>query len=84
MDLYCQRCGEPYDFDYVYQEMTSAERNAFLHGEHCPSCKGKTVERRPFRAELASALSDALGSDVDGLAAEMEDAEALFGESFWE
>ena len=84
MDLYCQRCGEPYDFFHVHDEMTSAERNAFLHGEHCPSCQGKPVEPRPFRAQLAGVLADLLGDDTDGLAAEMEDAEALLGDSFWD
>lgn len=84
MDLYCQRCGEPYDADHVYHEMSSAERNAFIHGEHCPACEGKQVRWKPFRAELASVLSSVLGDDTDGLAAEMEDAEALLGEGFWD
>ena len=84
MDLYCQRCGEPYDFDHVHHEMSSAERNSFIHGEHCPACKGKPVGRTPFRAQLAGALSDILGNDHDGIAAELEDAEAMFGEEFWD
>jgi len=84
MDLYCQRCGEPYDFDHVHHEMRSIERQEFLSGECCPACKGKTVEKRPFRAQLAGAMASLLGEDTDGLAAEMEDAEALLGEAFWE
>ena len=84
MDLYCQKCGEPYDCDHVHNEMSSEERNGFLHGEHCPACKGKTVEKVPFRAQLSSALSDILGNDLDGIAAEMEDAEAMFGGEFWD
>ena len=84
MDLYCQRCGEPYDCDHVHHEMSSEERNAFTHGEHCPGCKGKVVEKTPFRAQIASALSDILGNDFDGIAAEMEDAEAQFGGEFWD
>ena len=83
MDLYCQRCGEPYDVYYVGQEMTPEERVRFRKGEGCPSCFGKTVDKRPFRAELAAALGDILGDDVDGMAAEMEDAEALMGQEFW-
>ena len=84
MDLYCQRCGEPYDYFHVHDEMALTERNAFLRGEYCPSCKGKTIEKRPFRAQLAAALGDLLGDDTDGLAAEMEDAEAMLGQAFWD
>jgi len=83
LDLYCKRCGEPEDFDVVFQEMTPEARTAFIEGKHCPACKGKVIEKRPFRAQLASALSDILGNDHDGIAAEMEDAEAMFGEEFW-
>jgi len=64
--------------------MTPLERGQFLRGECCPSCAGKEVVSPPFRAELAAALGDALGDDTDGLAAEMEDAEYLLGEAFWE
>lgn len=83
MDLYCQRCGEPWELYYVHHEMTPIERMQFLEGECCPSCRGKEIERRPFRAELASALGGILGDDTDGLAAEMEDAEFLLGSEFW-
>ncbi len=84
MDLYCSRCGEPYDMDTVAFEMTPEERNHFKTGAGCPSCYGKPVEKKPFRAQLSGVLQDILGDDVDGIAAEMEDAEALFGKKFWE
>ncbi len=84
MDLYCSRCGEPFDMDHVNFEMTPEERNHFKHGQGCPSCYGKPVEKRPFRAQLAGAMRDILGDDEDGLAAEMEDALATLGEKFWE
>ena len=84
MDVYCKRCGEPWDLLGVNDgDMTAAERDSFWKGEYCPSCHGKTVEKRPFRAELATVLHEVLGDDVDGLAAEMEDAELMFGEEFW-
>ncbi|KKN37275.1 hypothetical protein LCGC14_0765130 [marine sediment metagenome] len=84
MDLYCQRCGEPWEHYYVHQEMAPLERTQFLEGECCPACHGKEIEKRPFRAQLASALAEMLGDDTDGLAAEMEDAEFLLGREFWE
>ena len=83
MDLYCKRCGEPWEFLYVTDEMTPEEKSAFMKGEHCPACEGKEVEKQPFRAQIASALHDVLGDDIDGLAAELEDAEALLGDEFW-
>ena len=84
MDLYCQRCGEPYEHYYVHHEMTPQERDDFLKGVCCPSCKGIEVERTPFRAQLAAELSSVLGDDTDGLAAELEDAEYLLGGAFWD
>lgn len=69
--------------DYVQQEMAPDECHRFQHGKGCPACYGKTVERRPLRAELAAALGDMLGDDLDGLAAEMEDAESMLGQEFW-
>lgn len=111
MDLYCQRCGEPWDHYYVHQEMTAIERANFLEGNFCPTCEKRPscdldipcekcehlaensrgdltcsknrIKNRPFRAQLAGALADILGDDTDGIAAEMEDAEFLFGEDFW-
>ncbi len=83
MDLYCKRCGEPWELCYVQQEMTPEEKERFHSGKGCPACFGKPVEKRPFRAELAIALGDVLGDYLDGLAAEMEDAEAAPGEEFW-
>jgi hypothetical protein len=84
MDLYCQRCGEPWEYDYVMHEMTPEEKEAFLKGKYCPSCKGNEIKERPFRAQLASAFQDILGDDIDGLVAEMDDAEYLLGSEFWE
>ena len=107
MDLYCQRCGEPWDQYGVYNgDMTAEEKHRFLKGIDCPSCHGKEMckkgikcqecneyddsrcrlhlIRRPFRAQLAAALTDVLGDDTDGLAAEMEDAEWMLGSEFWD
>lgn len=85
MDVYCQRCGEPWDLYGVdHGDMTDEDRRLFWAGQGCPSCFGKPVEKRPFRAELTSALHDVLGNDIDGLAAELDDAAFLLGKEFWE
>jgi len=84
MDVYCKRCGEPWDlYGVQHGDLTATERDRFWSGEGCPSCHGKAVEKRPLRADLTSALHEILGGDVDGLAAELEDAEFLLGREFW-
>ena len=85
MDVYCKRCGEPWDlYGVLHGDLTDTERDRFWRGEGCPSCHGKAVEKRPLRAELTTALHDLLGDDVDGLAAELEDAEFMLGGEFWD
>lgn len=85
MDLYCERCGEPFDaYGVSHGDMTLEERDRFLKGEGCPCCFGKEVEKQPLRAMIAAGLHDVLGDDLDGLAAEMEDAEFMMGTGFWE
>ena len=63
MDLFCQRCGEPYETDYVNFEMLYSEKVAFLAGTNCPSCKGKEVKERPAIAEAAAAIADLFGDE---------------------
>jgi len=36
-DIYCKRCGEPWDAYGVFH-MTDAERETFLAGKGCPCC----------------------------------------------
>ena len=47
MDLYCKRCGEPFDFFLVQEEMQATERRRFYDGKGCPACYGKEVKLRP-------------------------------------
>lgn len=79
MDLLCERCGEPWELDYIQFEMTDEERQKFHRGKGCPSCRNKAdtdlqlSPRQQDAASIQSAMRDVLGSDLDGLAAEMED-----------
>ncbi len=85
MDVYCKRCGEPWDlYGVEHGDLTDDERIRFWKGLGCPSCFGKAVERRPFRAEATAVLHEVLGDDLDGLAAELEDAEFMLGKDFWD
>lgn len=85
MDVYCKRCGEPWDaYGVNHGDMDDEEQKRFWAGEGCPACFGKSIEEAPFRARLTSVLHDVLGDDIDGLASELEDAEYMLGEEFWE
>jgi len=113
VDVYCKRCGEPWDvYGVEHGDMDDHERRRFWAGEGCPSCFGKepctadydcdecpefdrsifsclanrdkNLARQAFRAQVTAALHEILGDDIDGLAAELEDAEFLLGEKFWE
>ena len=87
MDLYCQRCGEPFDFWHVQQEMDDEIEDfgkdgkkpsvRFKDGEGCPCCNwGKAAPKeQSFRSEAMGVMFDMLGDDVDGAAAMMDDFE---------
>ena len=81
MDLYCHRCGEPWDVYYVQHEMTRKERNKFHSGVGCPACEwGKNAPKEePLIGMVAGALTDVLGDDVDGIAAELDDFMRMHG-----
>ena len=79
MDLLCERCGEPWDRLSLTDDMTATERRRFFGGEGCPCCYGREkgfeerAERTSFARMAQSAFRDALGDDLDGVAAMMED-----------
>jgi hypothetical protein len=73
VDIYCPRCGEPWDVYSLVEDMTPEEAADLKAGRGCPCCKGKPVESRPFRAEASGVLLEVLGDDIDGVAATLED-----------
>ena len=78
-DLLCQRCGEPWDLEYIQHEMTDEERKDFHAGNGCPCCRNMPDEdlnlspRQKDAVEIQAAMRSVLGDDLDGLSAEMED-----------
>ena len=85
MDLRCGRCGEPWDMDTVLHEEPKAfpRRDGLILS--CPACRKPSGELTPVTreqerlAEIAQALASVLGNDWDGIAAELQDAEDLYG-----
>lgn len=71
MDIYCGNCGEPYDLNEP-----DLDHQAIAAGE-CPACDGVPVPNRSLRAQASAELGAILGDDLDGLAAELGDAEYL-------
>lgn len=91
MDIYCTVCGEPWDTDTLHEaadEMEStfdAVRKTFFRkgcGEAFSvwgvECITPVEGEAAKRAELSKALYQILGSDIDAIAVESEDA-IVFG-----
>ena len=81
MDLICTCCGEPWEVAYVlHEEPDGFNREGGLI-RSCPCCHGKAPEdmtddtRKRLRA--VAEVAELLGDDVDGLAALIEDFDAL-------
>ena len=85
MDVYCVRCGEPWDNDTFHdaaQEQgktyTEVMRDFQSRGCIAIGWQATECERQPSqRTEVMSMLFDLLGDDVDGAMVEMEDAEMM-------
>lgn len=73
MDIYCPRCGEPWEISHVYHEMTDQERGDLLAGRGCSTeCRANPPRATELTAKSQVVL-DLLGDDLDGAAAMMED-----------
>jgi hypothetical protein len=89
MDIFCGRCGEPWDIDSLWDEADASGvpfttvRAAFSR-KGCLALESYGVseldcvrDTRNARAMASGALMDLLGDDIDGVAALLDDAEAL-------
>jgi hypothetical protein len=77
MDICCPRCGEPWSVFSRGEDMTISEWNAMMARQGCPCCRNKQITKTPARAQVMRVLQDVLGDDIDGIAAELEDAEGV-------
>jgi len=88
MDIYCPRCGEPWDHDTLHEEVGArvsegrkasyATVAAEFRRRGCEALESYGAPCNPEGigsgyAEAASALYDLLGDDMDGAAAMFED-----------
>lgn len=90
MNINCPRCAEPWDtdeFHYLAEELetTYSDIIAQFGRKGCEVIPGQShnqyAQLDSKRAMLAAVAFEFLGDDVDGIAAMMEDAEAL---GMWE
>ncbi len=89
MDIYCPICAEPWEIDSLHDiaeedgvTFASARKAFFADGcgvafaswgVRCDRAEGEAGNR----AAVSAMLADMLGDDIDGIASEMEYAEAL-------
>lgn len=93
MDLYCPKCGEPWDNDCLHEEAEDSgrtyqevSRDFASHG--CAALSNaygagvaddcKASRGNARRAEISAVAFDLMGDDTDGVASMMDDAE-MFG-----
>ena len=83
MDIYCTRCGEPWDVDYVRHEAPEGfDRNGTII-KSCPVCHGKPVElstEEARRLEVIREIAGWFGNDLDAFAGELEDFFSYWGD----
>lgn len=77
MDILCTCCGEPWHTDYVlHEDPESFERSGALITA-CPCCNGRRPQDLPKKfcddLDAIRELAIALGDDIDGFAAILED-----------
>lgn len=82
MDIYCLKCGEPWDIFSVQDDKTDFQFSEINTGKiiECPCCKGQTVDlsdKAKATLKCMYELADVLGEDIDGLASMYDDIECM-------
>ena len=65
-DVYCRKCGEPWDFYYVTHEMKSTEQSDFVKGMCCPQCREKMNPEEQDRERALASIIESL-NEIEGL-----------------
>lgn len=76
MDVYCTRCGEPWDIFTVEQDEPESFGRCKGVITSCPCCQDKKVQLSKEQKEQLAAIREVsmlFGDDLDGLAAELQD-----------
>lgn len=79
MDLYCSKCGEPWELDTMHDvaeenDMTFNKAVEYFRKKGCAALGASCGEPANVgRAMAFAALHDLMGDDVDGIAAMLED-----------
>jgi hypothetical protein len=84
MDIYCRRCGEPWDIDTLHEEAAESGRTfqevrADFARRGCQALAAFTGNDQPCekqetaRGAASGALMDILGDDIDGVASLLDD-----------
>ncbi|MBD3248551.1 hypothetical protein GF336_00720 [Candidatus Woesearchaeota archaeon] len=78
MDIYCSRCGEPWDIDTVLRESPEEFERMQSLITRCPACPEdpkQISEKAKKRRAFLHVLSDVMGDDIDDFASECENLE---------
>ena len=82
MDIYCPKCGEPWDIDSLHDtdaDLSFREAQAVFRNDGCGvlfggrPCGSTTAARQ----NVMAAVYDLMGDDLDGCASMFEDAETM-------
>lgn len=80
MDIYCTKCGEPFDMDELHELIAEGKAKTYSEARKLFQAKGCEAFGTSHgelndkeTAEASAMLFDMLGDDVDGIAAMMED-----------
>ena len=86
MDIYCSRCGEPWDMDVLWDiadehDVTYNKAHKLFIKQGCQAVDPgiECYVRNNQISAMYTVLADLMGDDVDGIAATLEDFERLHG-----
>ena len=86
MDIYCPKCAEPIELDYLH-DIADDDGSTFTEVLHAfqsdgceavhAKCNPRATDRDRARASGAALMYELLGDDIDGAAAMLEDFEHM-------